>query len=315
MNDPENDGSTSRDAPRCEGHPDLPAVARCMWCGRLICESCRDWVQGRSYCTQCVEASAFYARPAPSQPEKAQRKVEPGFQNVTWSPWEALLVFVIALAVTFPVSVLIYVSLQAATISSLGRSVLTVFASSCALYSLLLLGTFVSVKLRHKRGYKDLGLTPSSVIKNTALGLVVGVPLLVGALGLGYLSQQILGPTTRDVVTQPMKEMASGQGAPIFLALLMITLIVLAPICEEIYFRGYLYPALRNRLGKQPGLVVNAIFFGLIHLDVVGFLSRALLGYGLGYIYEKRRSLTGPIVAHAFYNGMIVLLALTFSIW
>lgn len=302
--------------PRCAFHPNVPAVARCVRCGRFVCGYCREWVQGKNYCPQCLGPYAFSPWPeAPQAPPRPAPRVKPGFPEVNWSLLEAFLVFIISLSCTVPVTLILYFSIRYADISSLGRSVLLVFSSSCTFYALLIFGTYFSVAVRNKNGTASVGLVSRSSLANLGWGALISIPLLIGALGLGYISQLILGPETQDAISRPLSEVAGGNGDIVYIILLIVTLVVLAPICEEIYFRGYLYPALRNKLGKQPGLLINAVFFAFVHFELVGFLPRALLGYGLAYLYEKRRSMVGPIIAHALYNGAVFLLAFFFNFW
>lgn len=82
--------------------------------------------------------------------------------------------------------------------------------------------------------------------------------------------------------------------------------VVVAPVVEEILFRGLLHNALRARLG--PGaIVVSSGLFAAIHLYVINFLPVFALGLLLAWLYERRGSLWAPIVAHAFANGMVAL--------
>ena len=78
---------------------------------------------------------------------------------------------------------------------------------------------------------------------------------------------------------------------------------------EEIFFRGYLYPTIRNKVSSaQVAMILNGFLFALAHFDLLGFLPRFLLGYGLCYMYERNRTLAGPMVGHALYNGLLILI-------
>jgi len=56
------------------------------------------------------------------------------------------------------------------------------------------------------------------------------------------------------------------------------TIGVLAPICEESLFRGFLYSALRRRLSVLPSMLISALVFAGAHLDAGGFLPLFVLG-------------------------------------
>jgi membrane protease YdiL (CAAX protease family) len=93
----------------------------------------------------------------------------------------------------------------------------------------------------------------------------------------------------------------------LLLVLGAITVCVLAPIGEEILFRGFMYPALRNGIGVAGGAAVTGIAFGLVH----GFSSAAenlvplaLLGAAFCLIYQTTGSLYPCIALHAINNSI-----------
>jgi membrane protease YdiL (CAAX protease family) len=91
---------------------------------------------------------------------------------------------------------------------------------------------------------------------------------------------------------------------------------LLAPVLEEILFRGLLYGTLRLRLGPWPATAVSAGFFALAHgYGVIGFASVAMSGVLWAAAYERTRSLLPGILAHAANNVQataIVLATLRF---
>jgi membrane protease YdiL (CAAX protease family) len=87
-----------------------------------------------------------------------------------------------------------------------------------------------------------------------------------------------------------------------------VIIIVVAPLTEEIFFRGFLYRILRGRMGLWPALVINGALFGAIHLTSGGPLAVALiapLGFLLCLIYERSGSLYPCIALHALNNALV----------
>lgn len=82
--------------------------------------------------------------------------------------------------------------------------------------------------------------------------------------------------------------------------------VVVAPIVEEVLFRGLLHNALRVRVGRAAILVSSGLF-AVTHLYIINFLPVFALGVLLAWLYERRGSLWAPIVAHAFANGMVAV--------
>ena len=230
------------------------------------------------------------------------------FENAPWGVGEAIIIFLIAFVAASIVAFFLALVLKG-LYSTTTASIILIFLSSVVLYAFLLAGTFYSVKVRHGSNLSALGLRLHGLGKGVLMGFGVGVPLFFAAIFVAYIVQKIFGPTNTDQVSNSVNRIASGSVSAGLIALLAITLVVLAPICEEIFFRGYLYPALRNRMSKQPAMVLNGLLFAAAHFELIGFLPRFLLGWGLCYIYEKNRTLGGPITGHALYNGLILLLS------
>jgi len=98
--------------------------------------------------------------------------------------------------------------------------------------------------------------------------------------------------------------------------LAFLTTVILAPVCEEIAFRGYLYNAMFSHFKrKRERLVVNAMLFACAHVFIVGlFLSASvpyyifILGYLLALLYEETRTLLPSIMLHALNNGLVFFL-------
>jgi uncharacterized protein len=87
-----------------------------------------------------------------------------------------------------------------------------------------------------------------------------------------------------------------------------VIIIIVAPLCEEIFFRGFLYRILRGRLGLWPAVVINGSLFGAVHLTSGGPLAVAViapLGFLLCLVYERSGSLYPCIALHALNNAIV----------
>lgn len=85
---------------------------------------------------------------------------------------------------------------------------------------------------------------------------------------------------------------------------------VLAPISEEIYFRGFVYPAIRSRLEVLPAVLISSSFFGALHFDLLRFFPLALAGAALAMMCESTGSLFPSIAAHSTWNITMLILFL-----
>jgi uncharacterized protein len=87
--------------------------------------------------------------------------------------------------------------------------------------------------------------------------------------------------------------------APWFLILYVV---VLAPLIEELFFRGFVFAGLRQRYRRPTAALLSATLFALLHLQWTRFVPLAVLGVLLATLYERSNSLWPPIVTHALVN-------------
>lgn len=87
---------------------------------------------------------------------------------------------------------------------------------------------------------------------------------------------------------------------------------VIAPISEEVLFRGYLYPALKRLIGALPSAVISAVLFAAIHNNAVSLPGLTLLALALTIAFEWSGSLMVPVFIHSLFNSLsLVIAALT----
>ncbi|MCA9220886.1 MAG: CPBP family intramembrane metalloprotease, partial [Planctomycetales bacterium] len=99
-------------------------------------------------------------------------------------------------------------------------------------------------------------------------------------------------------------------------AWLIVAALAIAPACgEELFFRGYLLGAMRNRWRPATAILASAILFGLFHLITTQmlaaerFITSASLGVLLGWVCYRTRSVWPGIVLHACNNTLLLLAA------
>src|SRR3954447_317976 len=102
---------------------------------------------------------------------------------------------------------------------------------------------------------------------------------------------------------------ASGPVVVVFAAL---AIAVLAPICEEIFFRGVMFGALRRWKGVWVAATITAIVFSAAHLEFspVIFADRLIAGFVWCLVYARTRRLLPGMMAHAANNAVVIGLLL-----
>ncbi|HLH57216.1 MAG TPA: CPBP family intramembrane glutamic endopeptidase [Verrucomicrobiae bacterium] len=87
-----------------------------------------------------------------------------------------------------------------------------------------------------------------------------------------------------------------------------IVTIFLAPVAEELLFRGILYTAIKRAGFPRLALWGTAILFAAIHQNLLTFIPLLLLAIALTVLYEYADNLLAPICAHAMFNGINFLM-------
>jgi len=154
---------------------------------------------------------------------------------------------------------------------------------------------------RYGRGWDVLGFrrplrgwwTPVAVLFGAyfVLGAYVAIVKLVG---LGDLVPKSTLP--EDVSDNPFTLPLAGA-----LALLA------APLAEETFFRGFLFPGLRNRWGTMRAALASSLFFALLHFNVGSIIPFTVIGMLLAWAYVVSGSLWMAIAAHFAFNAISFL--------
>lgn len=141
-------------------------------------------------------------------------------------------------------------------------------------------------------------------------GLGVGTLAFFGInIGLGLIVQGIARAAGAELPV-PQERLREFAADPALLVWLFVTAVAIAPVCEELFFRGMLLQALRRRVGRGWGIVLSAMIFSLAHLVAeptgrAGLLVFSLIlpmGLLLGWSFERHRRLAVPIAVHATFN-------------
>jgi membrane protease YdiL (CAAX protease family) len=168
--------------------------------------------------------------------------------------------------------------------------------------------TLASVKWGYGRPWRRIGLTGQRWGREAALGLLAAVPLYLvqeAAMKASLWGFRLVWPAaevSRLLAEENAALAALVGGIRPFWPVFGVLLVLLAPLAEEVFFRGFVQEVFRERLGPALTAVSAALLFAVIHRYVVQFLPVFLVGLSLSVLYEWRRSLTAGVAAHAALN-------------
>lgn len=178
------------------------------------------------------------------------------------------------------------------------RSILPTLVSSTTFQGALALVTVWFFR-QHGRSVADaLGLRNSNARRVVAHA----AGLAAAAFACQWVYVNLLAQLRFDLPEQPVVELIRAQddyGWRVFLALFTI---LLAPVAEEMFFRGVLYTTMRQHLGTMPAALASATVFAMIHFNLGSFLPLLVLAVGLALIYERTGNILAPMLAHSLFN-------------
>lgn len=179
-----------------------------------------------------------------------------------------------------------------------------VFASVLQATGIVLLVYYFAV---YKNGgnSESLGLRVGETRKYFTEGVFGGLLIFSAVIVSSLLVEKIVKVPGE---LQPFAQLVVQTKSFPQLFLLFLLGVVVAPVSEELYFRGFLYPAMRARLGAPLAIIASAAIFGLLHFDLLRFVPLAVGGAGLAWLYERTGSLYVPMFAHGFWNFIMLLL-------
>jgi len=233
-----------------------------------------------------METTTLPLAPAPS----------PGFWWRVLSPVGAVLLAFVLLIVA---SVVLY---SLAGDETAGTVAVTLGGLAIVLFALLLLQRLPAHERRRALAVKH------SVPGTVLMGINVGLGLVIASGALIYLGTLVDSGLADRLEEEPVDIGPGLWGA----ALTVFSLVVLAPVGEELMFRGLLLRGLVRRLRFGSAAVVSSVIFACVHLDAwvtanwARGIALILVGIGLAWLY-RWRGYWASVVAHATVNGVAAI--------
>jgi len=157
--------------------------------------------------------------------------------------------------------------------------------------------------------------SPSGILRfRGSLGRQLGAALMgfgiyLPVMLLSLLLTILLVPALPSEQTNPIAEQPLSEMIAWMLFLIVLQAVVLAPLVEEVLFRGVLFQVLWQRTGRVwLSAFASGFLFGVIHPQFLGgILVVTVLGVILAMVYAHTRSLLPCMLIHALNNGMALL--------
>lgn len=142
--------------------------------------------------------------------------------------------------------------------------------------------------------------------RTTGAAMMGGV---IAAVPLAFLVNAIAYLLHTPKITTPFDSIAQR---PVLLALVGLMAVTVAPLFEELFFRGFLQPLFSRTFGVVAGVLLTAILFGCLHAAEYQFVWQyvaaiSLVGIALGVVRVVTNSIIPSTIMHGCYNASFVI--------
>lgn len=135
-------------------------------------------------------------------------------------------------------------------------------------------------------------------IKATKVFFAMLIPLYFATILYRLFLMQLDFPiTTQPAIDQLLEAKQKGREYWFYIEAFMV-----APLWEEVLFRGFLYPVLKSKWGKWSAILATSVLFAGMHAHIPTLFPLFLFGIVLALIYERYGSLGYAIMLHAIFN-------------
>ena len=158
--------------------------------------------------------------------------------------------------------------------------------------------------IKYKKNFYSLGFQKTK-IKYFSMGIYYWIACLV-IIGLWGWMLEIL---KLDFLLPPntAKEVLNLAFENIFITIILVSMI--APICEEVFFRGFLINGLERKFNLKICLLISSGIFSIFHIHIGSLFPTFILGICLGLLYIKSKSIYPSIFIHSIHNFLAVIIS------
>lgn len=159
---------------------------------------------------------------------------------------------------------------------------------------------------------KLFGLRQLSLGRLLGVVLLAVVPMLVVVNGSAFFMQEWLRGFWPDMSGQEAVEAFRKSTDPVAKGLMIIAAAVIAPLVEELFFRGFIYGVMKRYTDGLFAALCSSILFAVVHMHIGTLLPLALLALIFCALYERTGSLLVPMLLHAAFNSVSLVVMLFF---
>ena len=128
----------------------------------------------------------------------------------------------------------------------------------------------------------------------------IGCGMLLGGYGVILVHNLIITALGVDTQGQAIFDIFSSLDSPVWL---ILAAVIVAPLVEEIFFRGFLFQGFRKKYGWVSAMLLSSAIFAAAHLDLASLIPTFVLGIVLTYVYHRSNSVWPGVILHFLINA------------
>ncbi len=230
----------------------------------------------------------------------------PSKQKIAHAILVAAWVLFVFIATQVGVLVILYAARELGFSVKLNNQVLPVLIVNATVYALALVITvgvprLVRLLPKELSLKKLIGIEKRPSVADFGMAVIAYIAyLVVSAIVMVLIMQIISGFQVDQEQELGFKSLTSSYEY----ILAFLALVVMAPLAEELLFRGYLFGRLRHFISFVPATIITSLLFGLVHWQWNVGVDVFILSLALCYLREKTGSLWAAIFLHSLKNGI-----------
>ena len=167
---------------------------------------------------------------------------------------------------------------------------------------------------KYKTSFENLGFVKPSWVQDFKLAIITWIMsiLIVGVWTSLLIKFRSNGIIEKLIPPDSARELFNATGENVFVMLIIVS--VLAPISEELFFRGFMFSGLIKLFrGEKKAIIASIIsstVFAVSHVDVGAYFVTFVLGMSFTFLYWRTKTIWVPIFAHSLHNTIALLLVI-----
>jgi len=227
-----------------------------------------------------------------------------------WSTKDVLWIILVLILIQICAGVMHWGGVKLGWFAADGKEATAAFVQGVLFHGVALLIVWGFIRRRNSSWNETFGMNWQGLKRAAGQGLASYVGIIPVIFVISFLYQIFLYaagyPVTLQDVVVIFLEPQSGWS----LFFLLLLAVVVAPLVEEVLFRGMLLPVLMKKMSPGTAIVISSVFFAGIHQHLPSMVPLFVLAVVLALLYVYSGSLWTSIVLHAVFNGASICILL-----